>query len=180
MAPLPTNNTGVLFIDYTSGGQQHTAEVRLPAGSGLTEAATAYAAMRDVMKAVLYPDDLIQGGRWRAAGGTVTLPVTGASAAGTGSGTPDNDRKPNFLSFTGRSSDGRRVRFTVFTRAVAPEADGWRDLTPNTSFQAILTALQSADVSARTISGNSPIWHSYVNTGSNSYFQRKERRTSAH
>lgn len=177
VAPLPDNNTGVLFIDYTSGGQRHTAEVRLPAGSNQAAAETAYAALKGPMAALLYSDDSVLGGRWRAAGSTVSLPISGSAAVGTQSGTGDDDRKPNFYSFTGRSSDGRRVRFTLFSRTVTPETIGWRMSPIPTLAQAVLTALQGSSVSARTISGNTPNWNSYVNFGSNSYYQRKARRT---
>lgn len=177
MAPLPDNNTPTLFVDYTSGGQTHTSEVRLPSGASSGSAAVAAGVMAIVMKALLFPSDSITGARFRQAGSSVSFPVTFTPVVGTQGGTPDDDNKPNFVSWTGRSIDGRRVKFTVFTRAVQPALQGYRDTTPSTGEQAVLAALTDNDVDARTISGQAPIWNTYVNYGANAYYQRKARRT---
>lgn len=177
MAPLPDNNTAVLFMDYTSGGQKHTAEVRLPSGATSGSATVAAGVMAIVMKALLFPGDSITGARFRQAASSVSFPLTFSAVVGTQAGTPDDDNKPNFVSWTGRSTDGRRVRFTVFTRAVQPVLQGWRDTTPSAGEAAVLAALMDNDVDARTISGAAPIWNSYVNYGANAYYQRKARRT---
>lgn len=179
MAPLPDNNTPVLFLEYTSGGTNHTAEVRLPSTADPGSAAIAANALRTPLAATMLTADRIFGARYRAAGSLVSFPIAITATTGTIAGTLDPDLKPMFYSFTGRSADGRRVRFTWFTQYVDPKVDGWRDATPGTAFTAVLTALQGGSVDARTISGQLPIWNPYVNFGANGYWQRKTRRTDS-
>lgn len=177
MAPLPSNNTGVLFIDYTSVGQRHSAEVRLPAGSGTTEAIAAYNALKAPMAGLMFSSDSITGARWRDAGQTNSFAIAVTALAGSNSGTPDPDRKPVFISWTGRGGGGRRCRFTLFTPFISLDAVGFRNNSPGPLENAVRTALLSAAVEARDIEGNTVFWNTYTNYGANSYFQRKARRT---
>lgn len=178
MAPLPENNTPCAFIIYTAGGQEHTALIRLPAAATASTAATAVSAMAAVMQNYMSTSDSILRARYRAQGSNVSLPISITPQTGTVAGTVDPDLKPNFTSWTGRSADGRDVKFTMFTVILNLAASGYRDRTPSTAENAILTALQSGTVDARTISGQVPTWNTYVNYGANSYWQRKIRRTS--
>ena len=179
MAPLPDNNTPTLFLDYTSGGQNHTAEVRLPSAATTSTASAAAATIAAVMKNTMLTSDTIKGARFRAQGSTFSFPVSVTATAGTIAGTADPDLKPAFYSFTGRSSDGRRVRFTVFTNYVNTMTDGYRDATPAAAFASVLAALGSSGADARTISGLAPTWNPYVNFGNNAYYQRKTRKTDS-
>ena len=177
MTPLPENNTPTLFIRYSSRGQMHDAQVRLPSGATSASATIAAGVMIAVMKPLLFPSDVIYGARFRQAGSDVSLPLPISAQAGMAPGTPDDDRMPNFVSWTGRSADGRDVKFTLFTAAVSLDQQGWRDLTPSAGEQAVLLALTDDDVDARTISGQQPVWNAYVNYGASAYYQRKARRT---
>ena len=129
------------------------------------------------MKNYMLTSDSIVRARFRAASSTVSVPISLTSVAGTVAGTVDPERKANFTSWTGRSADGRDVKFTMFTNLVGIDASGFRDRTPSGAESAILGVLQDAAVDARTISGLVPQWNSYVNYGVNAYWQRKLRRT---
>lgn len=177
MAPLPQNNTGVLFIDYTAGGQKHSAEIRLPSGSNSAEAVTAYNAMKGPLAARMYTVDSITGARWRAAGSKLSFPLAVTPQAGSVAGTPDVDNKTMFFSFTGRGGGGRRCRFTWFTPVISVTASGYRASPIEAVYLAVLDALRGPSVAATDIQGNTVIWNNYVNFGSNAYFQRKQRRT---
>lgn len=178
LGPLPANNTSRVFIDYTAGGQKHTAEIRLPSGSSQATAETAAAHMAPLMAPFLWNTDSVYGARFQLAGSNVSFPISFTPVAGLQTPT-DPDRKPNFISFTGRSLDGRRVRFTLFTPAEDIDAVGYRDTTPSSYALAILNGLKHANVNARSISGANPYWNSYVNSGVNAYYQRKMRRTQS-
>lgn len=177
MAPLPENNTPRLFIEYTEGGQEHVLELRLSSGSTTVEAVAAYTAVAPSMAALLFAADRVTGARFAAAGSNFSFPISVSAQTGSASGTADADRKPYFVSVTGRSTDGRRVRVTMFTQLALVETNGYKIVAPAGAFATWRNAVTGASADARTISGQVPVWNSYLNVGSNAYFQRKARRT---
>lgn len=176
MAALPVTNTARLFIEYTSAGHEHVAQIRLPLGSTQANAEAAYAAMAAVMAPFLHTTDRVVGARWAAAGSNLSFPITAASVVGTLGGTLDTDQKPEFISWTGRGGGGRRCRFTIFSVRPNPETVGWRNDNLSSQEAAVRSALQANPVNAVDISGQTVFWNNYVNYGYNAYFQRKMRR----
>ena len=177
MAPLPDNGTPRLYIDYTSGGQRHTMDIRLAAGSTTADAVSAYAAIVPAMVDLMPLTDSVVGARFSASGSNLSFPLPVASEAGTNVDVPDPDNKPSFVSVTGRDALGRRVRVTFFSAYFDTSAYGFRLDNPTGLEAALHNAITGATVDARTISGAVPVWNPYLNVGSNAYFQRKARRT---
>lgn len=177
MAPLPANNTAVLFIEYTSLGQEHTAELRLPGTSGIAEAEAVYTAIAPAVAALLPNTDSVTGARYRARLSNVSFPLGVAPVTGTGGGAPDTDKRATFVSYTGRSADGRDVRFTVFTPFQDPDTNGFRIANPPGVTGTLLDELQALASQVRTISDGLIFWNNYVNYGFNAYYQRKLRRS---
>lgn len=177
MAPLPDNNTPVVFIDYTAAGVSHTAEIRMALGKGTSDAVAVYNALKGPMAAFLHTSDKVKGGRFRDVGSNVSFPLTVSAVAGTVSTALDPDNRPNFISYTGRSTDGRRVRFTLFSPYLNLSDNGYRTQSLSGADLTLYNAVTGNTVDARTISGGVPVWNPYRNNGSNAYFQRKIRRT---
>lgn len=177
MAPLPANNTAVLFIEYTSLGQEHTAELRLPSTSGITEAQAVYADVAPTLAAMLPNTDSVTGARYRARLSNVSFPISVTPVTGTGGGAPDSDKRATFVSYTGRSADGRDVRFTVFTPFQDPDTNGFRIANPPGVTGDMLDVLLGLASQVRTISDGLIFWNNYVNYGFNAYYQRKLRRS---
>lgn len=177
MAPLPESNTPRLFIEYTVFGQEHVSEVRLSDGSTSADAVAAYAVLAPLMADLLDDADSVSGARFAAQGTNISNPLPVAAEPGTQTTPPDPDHAPNFLSFTGRSNDGRRVRFTFFTPLIDLSATGYRAASVSGATLLLKNAVEGATVDARTISGAVPVWNSYTNYGSNAYYQRKARTT---
>ena len=180
MAPLPENNTARLFVEYTSNGQEHVAQVRLAGAADITAAVTAYNALKGPMANLLLTTDRVSGARFAAQGSNLSFPLAVSPQTGTLSATADKDMTPRFISWTGRGGTGRRARFTLFTQVGDTATDGYRDLSPGTLAAAMGTALASVAVGSVDISGQPVNWNSYINLGENAYFQRKQRRTNAH
>lgn len=177
MAPLPESNTARLFIEYTVFGQEHVSELRLSSGSTSADAVSAYAVLAPLMAALLHTSDAVTGARFAAEGSNISNPLPVASEAGDQTTLPDADHAPNFMSWTGRSNDGRRVRFTFFTPLIDLSTTGYRQTSVTGDTLALMNAVQGATVDARTISGAVPVWNSYTNYGSNAYYQRQARIT---
>lgn len=177
MAPLPANSTPRAFIEYTVGGQEHVLEIRLAPGSVSGDASSAFGLLAPEMANFLHTSDAVTGVRFSQAGSNLSFPVAVTAVPGIQAVAPDPDHKPNFVSFTGRSSDGRRVRATMFTQYIDLSTVGYRDNTPSGDTLALMNAITGNELSARTISGLVPVWNTYVNYGANAYYQRKARRT---
>jgi hypothetical protein len=173
MAPLPTNNTPVYDLYYTNGGNQHTQQVR----TGVLSPA-AFGTIMDLyytgMASKLYATS-IDFVTFRPAGSTIAnIVTTGIEGNTYGSGTPSPLNEPLYVDFVGRSSGGRRVRFTQF---------GCNDLAADYRFVAGESAVIDAAIAFinttsnawYAIDGLKGIWKSYANTGLNAYWQRAQR-----
>lgn len=176
MAPLPPENTGRLFIDYVTQGQEHTTVVRLGTTGTSLEAAAVYGALAPLMAEFLPTTGGITGARYAAPGSNLSFNLGVTPEPGKrGEGVNANERS-DFISFTGRSIGGRRTRFTVFTPFNDPDSQGFRSNTLTAAQAALLNELQTNE-SITGIDGENVIWNPYVNRGYNAYFQRKLRRS---
>lgn len=180
MAPLPdlpSNNTGVLYIDYTSGLEPHTLQLRgdwfAPVDATI-KAQNVINAMRNLM----WTGDVIVGARMREAGANITLPVTVVTGAGTvGSLNNNAESRTCFMSLVGRGLQGYPVRCTLFTIRLESEQQYRRayaalDVPGKAFFDAVV-----GDIGGRplAIDGTVAYWKNYVNIGQNAYYQRKSR-----
>jgi len=177
MAPLPPDNTPRIQVTYTSGGEPHTAEIRVANGTLKADALTRAQALADAMAVPMASGDNILGAYWIPSGTNIrqTLPITTASGGGA-AGTITDESKTVFLSFTGRSDDGRDTRFTFFTVLFDGQDTYRKALTDvSTPVQDLFGEVTSNTLPAVTISGEEAIWNHYVNIGQNAHFQRKSR-----
>lgn len=175
MAPLPSNNTPVLFIDYTVAGEQHTMQARPQTGSSNLDVMGVLADFWAAFDDSIYQTN-IDGARGRAEGGVVTLPLTwtGDSAYGTADG--DHNNTAQYYDFVGRSILGRRVKLSVFGAVVVVDTveHDYR-LTPSGNVLAALNVLKSNSDILGAIDGAQIIWYDYINTGINAYWRNKIR-----
>lgn len=177
MAPLADNLTPRLFIEYTSMGHEHTMLIRLQGGATGADAITAYNEITAILKSGMHTSDSFTGARFSAAGSNLSFPLSVTAVAGTGSTSVGEDNKPNFVSWTGRSLQGRRVKITFFTGQTG-EITGFRWGTPPAGWLANMLSYLDLDAEGIVAAdGGIPVWNPYVNMGVNSYYQRKFRRT---
>lgn len=177
MAPLPENSTTRVYIDYTSGGQAHTMQLRFDDGL-TTDWATAANEIIVEMLPMMHSTDSVTGVRYSPQGSNLSFPLPGVTlGVGASVAALDPDLKPNFVSFTGRSLDGRDVRVTFFSPVFDLKVEGYRSPIGAGDVGSLFAAITSTEPNVTTISGGQPLWHSYANYGSNAYFQRKARRT---
>lgn len=177
LAPLPPETTPRMNIRYTAAGQEHLAQVRLAVGSSSAAAVTAYNTIAPAMAAILPLADSVLGADYIAEGSTISNPLAVDPVDGEVSIPYDTDRVPVFISFTGRSSDGRKVKWSMYAPLTDTTSTGYRDNSPDSLLEDVRQALITAG--ARTISGGTPVWHSYVNYGQNAYWQRQRRYSSS-
>lgn len=171
---LPEDNTKRYFLDYSHAGVNHTLVVRT--NNSVSDAAviSQIDAFLTDMAPMLQTIDVV-GLRVAVQGSNVTNPISWTGSPTFGAAAALAVSRPNFLSFTGRGTDGRKVRITVFGRNQSP-TDNYR--VTNAENAAVGDALaQLAFVTGifTTISGSQPVWNQYANAGSNAYWQREVR-----
>lgn len=175
LPPLPENNTDRAWLKYTSLGVEHEMVFRFPASTPQADIATACGVVANALKAYISTTDSFSGIRHQDAGSIVSFPISFTPVAGTGTGLDDGDDKPRYMSITGRSLQGYRVKLTQFTGQVT-DATGYRQARLAGNYADVfLDAIEAMAVQPRAIDGNLVVWNQYANMGYNAYWQRKQR-----
>lgn len=185
MAPLPANNTGRLFLDYTSRGIEHTMMLRV-AGDYTTAAgdASEYA---NLFSTRMFDDDSFFRARYAIVGNDFSLPipftaVPGVVPAATTNSWPQDPESVQ-LSFVFRgNTTGRRGRVEFFTAVPTPQ---WPDDNRyNPGDAAVIDTLRTNFTSLAQFDGTNPLLtvgadevtvYGYVNIRLNAYWQNEQR-----
>jgi hypothetical protein len=175
MAPLPSNNTGVVFVDYNVGGEDHTLQARYSVGNAAPDALVVVQMFLEALDTELLGLTIL-GARARAKDSNVTLPAVWPGAGSYGSGAASNTQTAWYYDFIGRSAGGRRVRWSMFGAERFEDSTGDDYRLPATDvFGAARDVLvDNADVIC-AIDGEAPVWYTYVNTGVNAYWRNRVR-----
>jgi len=177
MAPLPSNNTNVLFVDYTGCGESHTTQFRYSSDADVSDAlgvaASFFAALGALIREIT-----ITGARTRAAGANVTLPVpwTGFATYGVGAGV--HNESAYYADFVGRSNLGRRCRVSVFCVTVPADTSNHDFRLSASESEAVsnaLEALTAEPLCPVAIDGGTVTFHQYANIGTNAYWRNRIR-----
>jgi hypothetical protein len=177
MTPLPANNTGVLFVDYSVCGENHTMEVRYDGGGSVADAAVFADQLLTAASPGLFLLTIL-GTRHRAAGSNVSLPTIWPGSATYGSGSGAHYQSAWYADLVGRSDDGRRCRIAVFGfQEVADTTNNdYRVLRSESSIADDMVAAAEAGVHApASIGGFLCSWHQYINIGVNAYWRNRIR-----
>lgn len=175
MAPLDSNNTGVLFLDYSVGGEGHTVQARYAPGSG---AADMMDMLHDFLTAITTKIYLmhIEGARHRAANAVNSFPIAWTGDTDYGTGVATHVQSASYLDYIGRSTLGRHVRLSLFGAI-----DGYDILdsdfrVPTTGVYGDgLAELVARDNVVAAIDGAAVVWYPYVNLGQNAYWRNRIR-----
>lgn len=176
MAPLPHNNTGIFYLDYSAEGFDHTMEIRFGASSSALEAAGVADAFLSAVSGQLFLHTII-GARVQDIGTNVSYPVEWDGDATYGSGTEGAYATAIYMSFVGRSLDGRRCRiYLLGAKNVADPGDhNYRYDTTASWVAGGLAALEALPACPVSISGDVVNWKQYANVGINAYWRNKIR-----
>lgn len=176
MAPLPNNSTGVLYVDYTTEGEEHTLQLRFGDPGSFNDAMDVAVALFAAMDSFLYSISSIAC-RVRDAGGNVTYPVSWTGDEAYGSSTEGHYATAQYADFVGRSIDGRRCRVAFFGVKGIVDTTGkdFRFPSSTTWVGDVLAALRAGDTSPVSISGLVVNWYDYADTGINAYWRNRIR-----
>lgn len=176
MAPLPENNTITAWLDYTMQGVEHEMVLRFADGTDNATIANVGTGIANALRGIMPTGDNFTGMRVRAKGSNFSFPIAFTPVAGQKSDGIADGNKPNFLSVTGRTSGGRRVRATFFCVFQEPDAN-YRTAPGESPFvEAWLDQLEAPANNVVGIDGLTPIWNQYANQGTNAYWQRQMRK----
>lgn len=162
MAPLPEDNTERYFLFYTVSGHTHSLTIRCEDGTSAATISEEVSAFLEAAEPMLYSTQFVKL-EMSANGSNVRVPATwsGVTEWGTGAGPERN--APQFVSFTGKSVDGRRFRVELFGR-IGEASDNWRIYAvDNTAVEESIAALATVEPVFLTISGAAPFLNAYAN-----------------
>lgn len=177
MAPLPSNSTACLFLDYSTCGVDHTVQIRYVAPSLI---AGAMAFLHSLLQAVEPGLTLLTvlGARQRASGSIFSFPVTWTGDPTYGTVLGPRYKGAAYLDFVGRGITGRRVRIAIFGVNDFFDAtnEDYRFTTADSAVVADAVAVLEAGAAVPTdISGSEATWNQYANTGVNAYWRNRIR-----
>lgn len=179
MAPLPANNTNRLFVRQVGAAGVHETVMRFPSNVSQQDAVTRARVLCLALAPMISNTVSFAGARWQVAGTKLSFPVNwGAAITGTNATLISAENKPRFVSATGRSTGGRRVRMTFFGVTVGVTPDYRVIPEEGAAVNAFLDELHVGTPGPCAIDGLLPLWNDYLNAGYNAYFQRRNRRTS--
>lgn len=178
MAPAPDNQTNILFIDYTSGFNEHTMQFRFAPTVLAAAAWTAAFPFLEALEPGLNNNWGIVGARWKAAASEFTVPVGIPGILTPSGGVLDPIDAPRFVAYQGRGiTDGRRWTLKVFGFVFASEPDYRLEINDNLNLVNGRSALldMAANDGLRTIANSEVDLYPYNNWGYNAYWQRRSR-----
>lgn len=180
MAPLPYNNTGIAFVDYTANARAHTVQFRYGGEGGPPGGLSG--AIANILAAAMpfMPTDFaVLGARYQSAGTNFSVPWAVSFGTLTGTGVAKPGEAPAFVSFVGRSALGRRARvyFLGASISAADEGGSAADYRQTTAESANVTNVRNAIIAAGLVAIDSQgvTWYPYANIGYHAYWQRRMR-----
>jgi hypothetical protein len=175
MAPILSNNTGCLFIDYSVAGEDHTMLFRYGVGSDAAAVADIADLFLTALDTSMY-EITILGARHRFKDADIALPFTWTGADHYGADGGEHTNTAWYMDFVGRSTGGRRVRVAVFgSKNFEDDADHDYRLPATGALADALQALNDGAGEMVAIDGETPVWYNYVNVGVNAYWRNRIR-----
>ncbi len=177
MAPIPSNNTGCLFVIYQVCGEDHTMLIRYTATGTVSNAMAVAHLVFSAVGAISREITIIQA-LHRLINTNVTFPITWAGDPTYGSGAGTHDETAYFMDFVGRTNLGSRARISVFGFPFSKDGTGhdFRLLEgEDSTVAAVLAVLDAASLAGCAVDGELAVWHRYANVGTNAYWRNRIR-----
>jgi hypothetical protein len=180
MAPLPFNNTGVYSVEYRWSNGTASMQVRVDeATASYMDAVSALGGFIDTLGGWLDVEWAYTGATYTAEGANFSIPVVTPNQPITSNDLQNEAYRPLEMSFTGRSTGGRRVSISVFGSKISQGAN-YRYV------QGELPDIDDALLYLSTVATTHPgtfvavdgllvNWKLYVNLNFNSYWERQAR-----
>lgn len=174
MAPLPSHNTARYKLTYSTAPFEHSITMRVITGVTAQQASTFYDGFLAQLTPLLGTITIVRL-EFASQGSDVFNVVAWSGQPTYGTGAPANIQEPTFISFTGKSPDGRRTRVTVFGTTGVTQQDYRFQGGENAAADAARVVLATGTDRWLSITGVKPIWNNYANVGFNAHYQRKLR-----
>lgn len=176
MAPLPPNSTKRYWLDYSTDNGSHSMLCRVADGVLDSEAADSIDAFLTAIVGTIC-EITITAFRVAQLGSNISTLLTWPHAATYGAVPQALINAPSFFDFVGRTHLGRRARVFLYACSSVSQADYRYQPGEDADLDAARAVLVAAADTFLAIDGEHPVWHPYINTGLNSYYQRKARIT---
>lgn len=176
LPPVKQNFLPTYFLDYQGNMGKHTLQFHVAESTVGATAIGDITALVNLLKTQVHTTTTFNVLRFRPSSSLVSLPVSWTAIAGTNTTAQAVENYPNFISFTGRAGNGRRITLKLFGWVGEPDADYRALSSESANISAIVNELNKFGSSIRTVDGGAPVWNPWSNQGVHAYFQRKARR----
>lgn len=182
MAPLPPNNTGVVFFHYTTGITKHVTQLRYSVEAGAEGVVAVMEEFITPLQPLLSDEFRFLRAEHRAQGTNFTLPIplgTLAAFAGSDSDAPEQVDTPKEFVWVGKSiTGGRAWELSLYGLQLGFPPD-YRFEGPGVppSMAASILALQDAFGEFVAIDGGAVVVYDYVNVNNNSHWETEARKS---
>jgi hypothetical protein len=177
LLPLPATNTPRYKLLYSSLVGNHAIVVHQDPATTQSQAITNATALANALKPLLQSPNKFTGIQWAIQGSDVFNDVATLNITGTGAAGENQLDRPFCVTLTARAPTGRKTRVTLFGSARRSDAN-WRvTTTESTTVATLISAMNAGAGDVRTIDGQIPIWHSYVNVTAHKHYVRRVRQT---
>lgn len=175
MAPLPPSNTPRYQVHYsTSGGVEHTLQVRAPAVVSPATFGTFIDAFFLALGTDIYQTTLTFVEFAPVGSDIFNIVTTGQEGNVYGSGVMPAVNLPLFISFVARSPGGRRGRIEMFGWKFVDTS--WRyNFGENPNIDAAVVVLQGGAGYPLGIDGTELVWKQYANVGYDDHYVQQLR-----
>lgn len=176
MAPLPQSNTERWWLIYANNNTEHRMGIRTADGQNNVGISAVFQGFMTQINSIALSTTVL--GLERALKGSnvrIPFPYTGTVPGGTGTQV-DTDRRARFLTFTGRSQDGRKQKVFWFGVQDITEGDYRVDTSESVAIANVVTHLSGAVNVYWSISGLPVTWHAYANIGYHDHWIKQYRK----
>lgn len=178
LTPASPDSTARLLLHYRSGGNDHVLMVRYFTSGAAAAAASVWRSVFAAQNDHFDTSTVFEGAGVIEPSSNVENPVSFTPLTCVGTALPAF-LAARYIGISGRSSDGRKVRYKLFGFVLVGTTPGSYRLSPEDdanvdSFRADFdSALEETD--AITVGGITPVLRQYTNVGISGYWQREAR-----
>lgn len=177
LPPLPDNNTGVVFVNYTVGGDPHTFQWRYtdPPAS-FADATERIALFLTELQPIMASDWAVTSLEVRPEGQIITLPAGTLNVTPSSGTTMPTLNAPRFVSFIGRGALGRKWRLSLYGILYSIEDDYRLEVGDEPELDAARAVIDGSPLGTCMAIDRSKVnTYAYYNVGYNAYHQREAR-----
>lgn len=176
MSVTPRTTQDRVKLHYHTNSHNHVMLLHFVNGITPSLAAGRCTALANILKTYLTTLGGFDRVEMATAGSNVFNDIAFTPVAGTNTNAPEVNGRAQFLSFVGRTPQGKRVRLFFYTDLTIADASYRCTPAELSIVGSILTELRNNVNPIVAVDGGTPVWKDYANLGWSKYWTTRDRR----